>query len=116
MVAACAALVVALIAGWFALRPPAPAPSDIGGPFRLVDQTGTPVDERLLRGKWSAVFFGFIVATVGCYQGYHASGGGRGVGLGTTRAVVIAMVSTVVMDYFLSDILLSLFPSVRGGP
>ncbi len=68
------------------------------------------------QGVIKAVFFGFIVATVGCYQGYHASGGGRGVGLGTTRAVVIAMVSTVVMDYFLSDILLTLFPSVRGGP
>jgi phospholipid/cholesterol/gamma-HCH transport system permease protein len=68
------------------------------------------------QGVIKAVFFGFIVATVGCYQGYHASGGGRGVGLGTTRAVVIAMVATVVMDYFLSDILLTLFPSVRGGP
>ncbi|HEY1546960.1 MAG TPA: ABC transporter permease [Kofleriaceae bacterium] len=68
------------------------------------------------QGVIKAVFFGFIVATVGCYQGYHASGGGRGVGLGTTRAVVIAMVATVVMDYFLSDILLSVFPSVRGGP
>ena len=67
------------------------------------------------QGVIKAVFFGFIVATVGCYQGYHASGGGRGVGLGTTRAVVIAMVATVVMDYFLSDILLSLFPTIRGG-
>jgi len=57
MVAAGAALVVALLAGQFALR--APAPSDIGGPFRLVDQTGAPADERLLRGKWSAVFFGY---------------------------------------------------------
>jgi phospholipid/cholesterol/gamma-HCH transport system permease protein len=73
-----------------------------------------PMD--VAQGVIKAVFFGFIVATVGCYQGYHASGGGRGVGLGTTRAVVIAMVATVVMDYFLSDILLTLFPTVRGGP
>jgi protein SCO1/2 len=36
-----------------------PAPSAVGGPFHLVDQTGAPVDERLLRGKWSAVFFGY---------------------------------------------------------
>jgi protein SCO1/2 len=33
--------------------------SNVGGPFKLVDQTGAPVDERLLRGKWSAVFFGY---------------------------------------------------------
>lgn len=31
----------------------------VGGPFKLVDQTGKPIDERALNGKWSAVFFGF---------------------------------------------------------
>jgi len=73
-----------------------------------------PID--VIQGFIKAIFFGFLVATVGCYQGYHASGGGRGVGIGTTRAVVIASVTTVVMDYFLSDILLTIFPTVRGGP
>jgi phospholipid/cholesterol/gamma-HCH transport system permease protein len=70
----------------------------------------------VVQGFIKAVFFGFMVALVGCYQGYNASGGGRGVGIGTTRAVVIASVSTLVMDYFLSDILLTLMPTVRGGP
>jgi len=70
----------------------------------------------VVQGFIKAIFFGFLVATVGCYQGYHATGGGRGVGIGTTRAVVIASVTTVVMDYFLSDILLTLFPTVHGGP
>lgn len=31
----------------------------VGGPFELVDQTGKAVDETILNGKWSAVFFGF---------------------------------------------------------
>jgi len=31
----------------------------IGGPFQLVDQNGKPVDQTLLKGKWSAVFFGY---------------------------------------------------------
>jgi len=31
----------------------------VGGPFRLVDQNGRAVDEGVLRGKWSVVFFGF---------------------------------------------------------
>jgi len=31
----------------------------VGGPFQLVDQDGRPVDESLLQGKWTAVFFGF---------------------------------------------------------
>ena len=71
-----------------------------------------PMD--VVQGFIKAIFFGFLVATVGCYQGYNATGGGRGVGIGTTRAVVIASVTTVVMDYFLSDILLTIFPTVRG--
>ena len=31
----------------------------VGGPFSLVDQDGRRVDQRLLNGKWSVVFFGF---------------------------------------------------------
>jgi protein SCO1/2 len=31
----------------------------VGGPFQLVDQDGRPVDQSVLKGKWSAVFFGF---------------------------------------------------------
>jgi protein SCO1/2 len=31
----------------------------VGGPFQLVDQNGAPATEKVLKGKWSAVFFGF---------------------------------------------------------
>jgi protein SCO1/2 len=31
----------------------------IGGPFHLVDQNGRPVDQSLLKGKWTAIFFGY---------------------------------------------------------
>jgi protein SCO1/2 len=31
----------------------------IGGPFQLVNQDGKAVDQTLLNGKWSLVFFGF---------------------------------------------------------
>ena len=31
----------------------------VGGAFQLVDQDGRAVDQRLLQGKWSAVFFGY---------------------------------------------------------
>jgi protein SCO1/2 len=30
-----------------------------GGPFTLVNQDGKPVDQRVLAGKWSVVFFGY---------------------------------------------------------
>ena len=32
---------------------------DVGGPFQLVNQDGQAVDQTLLNGKWSLVFFGF---------------------------------------------------------
>ena len=31
----------------------------VGGPFQLVDQDGRTVDQTMLNGKWSLVFFGF---------------------------------------------------------
>lgn len=31
----------------------------VGGPFELVDQNGAQTSEKALKGKWSAVFFGF---------------------------------------------------------
>ena len=33
--------------------------TQIGGDFHLVDQAGRPVNASILKGKWSAVFFGY---------------------------------------------------------
>lgn len=41
------------------LPTPIPAPSAIGGPFRLVDQNGAAVTQDDLKGKPSLIFFGF---------------------------------------------------------
>ncbi|MDY6924235.1 MAG: SCO family protein [Pseudomonadota bacterium] len=67
---ACAAIAAALIVVTLVMvnRPPAgiqpgevisTGQADVGGPFQLVDQDGQPVDETMLQGKWSLVFFGF---------------------------------------------------------
>jgi protein SCO1/2 len=53
------ALVVAALA-WRGVAPSRVEESSaVGGPFQLVDQTGRRVDERILKGKWTAVFFGY---------------------------------------------------------
>lgn len=66
-----------------------------------------PLD--VLQGMIKSVIFGFLVALIGCYQGFNAAGGGRGVGMGTTRAVVLGSVTTLCLDYFLTDILFTIF-------
>lgn len=67
----------------------------------------------VIQGLLKSAVFGLVIVLIGCYQGYHAQGGGRGVGIGTTRAVVHASVSILVLNYFLAEILLALFP--QGG-
>lgn len=39
---------------------PQPQTVAVGGPFQLVDTSGHTVNQDLLKGKWSVVFFGFI--------------------------------------------------------
>lgn len=53
-------------------------------------------------GLIKAFFFGGILTMVGCYKGYYASGGARGVGVATTQAVVYGSVLILVADYFLT--------------
>lgn len=55
-----AALILAGLGGArYLTRAPSGTPAAIGGPFQMVDQTGRAVDQRLLNGKWTAIFFGY---------------------------------------------------------
>ena len=38
----------------------------VGGDFKLVNQDGRPVDQTMLNGKWSLVFFGFTYCPEFC--------------------------------------------------
>lgn len=55
-------------------------------------------------GLIKAAVFGFIVALMGCYHGYNASGGARGVGRATTHAVVSSAILIFASDYFLTTL------------
>lgn len=52
----------------------------------------------VMTGLVKAFFFGGIIATVGCYFGFHARGGAEGVGRATTIAVVTALVLIIASD------------------
>jgi phospholipid/cholesterol/gamma-HCH transport system permease protein len=65
----------------------------------------------LVQGISKPVVFGLILATVGCYEGLRVRGGTQGVGRATTTAVVVASVTVIVADTFLSKVFLFIFNS-----
>jgi len=67
----------------------------------------TDVDD-LMSGLIKSAFFGLAVALIGCYEGYNASGGAKGVGIATMRAVVISYVAVLALDFALTDVLITL--------
>jgi phospholipid/cholesterol/gamma-HCH transport system permease protein len=56
----------------------------------------------VVSGLVKAAVFGFIIALMGCYQGYHSRGGAEGVGRATTYAVVSASILILLVDYLLT--------------
>jgi protein SCO1/2 len=57
---------IAVRTGVLALRSPADQSVAIGGPFQLTDQNGRTVDQGVLKGKWSVVFFGYTFCPDAC--------------------------------------------------
>src|SRR5713226_4291617 len=62
----------------------------------------------VITGLIKPVFFGFIIATVGCYYGITTTGGTQGVGRSTTQAMVTASVLILAVDAILAQFLLLL--------
>ena len=53
-------------------------------------------------GLMKSCVFGAIIAIVGCYKGLNAPNGAEGVGLATTKSVVLSIVLIFITNYFLS--------------
>ena len=63
----------------------------------------------LVIGFSKPVVFGFILATVGCYQGLRVEGGTAGVGRATIMAFVVSSLAILIADLFLTRLLLYAF-------
>jgi len=68
-----------------------------------IRQFTAPAD--LLMGFIKSGVFGFIISAISCHQGFYASGGARGVGLATTRAVVQSAVSLLIANYIITSLM-----------
>jgi len=61
--------------------------------------------DDIYNGLIKAAVFGLILSLVGCYKGFNTTGGAEGVGRATTEAVVLASISILISDYFLTAIM-----------
>ncbi len=63
----------------------------------------------ILQGLVKPLFFGFIIASVGCFYGMRTTGGTQGVGRSTISAVVFASVLIIFVDLLISTVMVSIF-------
>jgi phospholipid/cholesterol/gamma-HCH transport system permease protein len=61
-----------------------------------------PID--VISGLVKAAVFGFLIALMGCYNGYYSKGGAQGVGAATTNAVVSASILILTSNYILTEL------------
>jgi phospholipid/cholesterol/gamma-HCH transport system permease protein len=61
----------------------------------------------VFNGLVKAEVFGFVVVLVSCSIGLSTRGGPREIGAAVTRAVVVSLILILVLDYFLTHVLMS---------
>jgi phospholipid/cholesterol/gamma-HCH transport system permease protein len=71
------------------------------GPF--IQHTREFMEPRdVFHGLYKALIFGLLVSVITTWRGYSARGGAKGVGEGTTRAVVWSSIAVLVADYVIT--------------
>ena len=69
------------------------------------------IPNDFIQGLVKPFVFGGVIAITACYFGLNTQGGTEGVGQSTTRTVVTASILILVLDYFITQILLAMLPA-----
>jgi phospholipid/cholesterol/gamma-HCH transport system permease protein len=78
-------------------------------PGIFMDRVRQLVEPRdLYMGIIKSAVNGFLIALISCKHGFFASGGAKGVGLATTRAVVQSAVAILIANYIITSIMTDL--------
>jgi phospholipid/cholesterol/gamma-HCH transport system permease protein len=64
---------------------------------------------EIVQGLVKPLFFGYILASIGCFYGMRTTGGTQGVGRSTIQAVVTASVLIIFVDFIITRLLLNIF-------
>lgn len=79
-------------------------------PFFFYNKVVTTITMTdLFTGVGKTIFFAFCISLSACYFGLNVQGGTQGVGLTTTKAVVVASMSILISDFFLTKLFFVLF-------
>ena len=78
----------------------------------MVNSCKTTANYFLLYFPWlpffvKTIFFAFIISSVSAYFGYNTKGGAINVGKASTKAVVVSSIIILILNYILTDLLLS---------
>jgi phospholipid/cholesterol/gamma-HCH transport system permease protein len=96
------AMLLGIIGGWVA--------GNLTGLFYTVDYiNGIQLDFNPYYIKYAlikTVIFAFVIATIPAYHGYYVKGGSLEVGRASTQAVVWTSVVIILLNYFLTQMLL----------
>ena len=63
----------------------------------------------IIQGLVKPLFFGYIIASIGCFYGMKTSGGTEGVGRSTISAVVNSSVLIIFSDFLISQVMIEVF-------
>ena len=77
------------------------------GAFWSQMQAGVDVMDDVVNGVIKSVVFGVAVTFIALYQGYEAKATPEGVSRATTRAVVIASLAVLALDFVLTALMFS---------
>lgn len=76
---------------------------DLGNFLANIEKVLVPSDFYM--GIVKSIVFGFLICAISCSQGFNASGGAKGVGEATTRAVVQGAVALLIANYFITSLM-----------
>ena len=93
----------------------------LGGGIIAIQQLQVPssvywksiTDGLYMEDVWMGIakpfFLGFAIVSIGCHVGLRTTGGTQGVGRATTNAVVAASVTVLVLDFFITRLMITMF-------
>src|SRR5258706_10170131 len=85
---------------------------DIDATYLWYNMLKYTADSDVLVGLIKSVFFGGMVALIGCYKGMCCGPGADGLGRATTESVVYASITILISNFFLTLVLGKIFGTV----